>query len=450
MPRNWLRRADGHPFGMFPQNSFDRLGFDRIVQRRGRTVGVDVFHFGRMRPRVAQRLFQRPRVAHPVGMRLGRVPRLATVAVPGNFRINARPAPQRVRKFFQHEISRAFPKQKTIARPVKRTHRPGRTPVLLGHRSNAAKTHMQILHCRFRTSRQRHVHVVEPDHACRVANGVAAGRAPRTIRHGVTVNPQMQADGAAALPAISRHDIVGIQRPEIIIALLETVARLDDAFRPADRCSLHHPHPVPIQAAQIDPGVLDRQRCRRHTILDAQIKPSRFPALDIFRNVEILHLRRDLDRQPARVKAGDGSGRADPAAHVRPESFQIPATGRNDPHSSYHHTAFAGIDLHGYRFSHRNGTKVFDIQTCQSKLSVTKLEAVLFFTDLITIFARKTLQLRLILQMAISVIRPVLQHFQHNFNQIQQEFDGPGRKSDENLVERYVLILFLHLFKRRL
>jgi hypothetical protein len=48
--------------------------------------------------------------------------------------------------------------------------------------------------------------------------------------------------------------------------------------------------------------------------------------------------------------------------------------------------------------------------------------------------------------MAISVIRTVLQHFQHNFNQIQQEIDGPGRKSDENLVERYVLILFLHLF----
>jgi len=77
---------------------------------------------------------------------------------------------------------------------------------------------------------------------------------------------------------------------------------------------------------------------------------------------------------------------------------------------------------------------------------VTKLEAVLFFIDLITIFARKTLQFRLFLQMAISVIRTVLQHFQHNFNQIQQEIDGPGRKSDENLVERYVLILFLHLF----
>ncbi len=62
---------------------------------------------------------------------------------------------------------------------------------------------------------------------------------------------------------------------------------------------------------------------------------------------------------------------------------------------------------------------VFVIQACQWKLSVTKLEAVLFFTDLITIFARNTLHFRLILQMATRVIRTVLPHFRLKFNKIQ-------------------------------
>jgi hypothetical protein len=55
---------------------------------------------------------------------------------------------------------------------------------------------------------------------------------------------------------------------------------------------------------------------------------------------------------------------------------------------------------------------------------VTKLEAVLSFIDLITILTRNNLCFRLILQMAISVIRTVLPHFRPKFNQIQQELTG--------------------------
>ena len=77
-----------------------------------------------------------------------------------------------------------------------------------------------------------------------------------------------------------------MQGPEITIAIPVTVAQLDDAFRPAYVVPSTTPTRARIQAAQINPGVPDRQRCRRHPILNAQIKPPRFPALDIFRNVK--------------------------------------------------------------------------------------------------------------------------------------------------------------------
>jgi hypothetical protein len=50
---------------------------------------------------------------------------------------------------------------------------------------------------------------------------------------------------------------------------------------------------------------------------------------------------------------------------------------------------------------------------------MTKLEAVRFFIDLITIFARNTLHCRLILQMATSVIAILLKCFRLKFNKIQ-------------------------------
>jgi hypothetical protein len=52
---------------------------------------------------------------------------------------------------------------------------------------------------------------------------------------------------------------------------------------------------------------------------------------------------------------------------------------------------------------------------------VTKLEAVLFFIDLITIFTRKTRQCGLFLQMATCVIALFLEHFRLKFNKIQSE-----------------------------
>ena len=55
---------------------------------------------------------------------------------------------------------------------------------------------------------------------------------------------------------------------------------------------------------------------------------------------------------------------------------------------------------------------------------MTKLEAVLFFTDLITIFARNTLHSRLFLQMATSVMLILLKLFRLKFNKIQQELKG--------------------------
>jgi hypothetical protein len=47
---------------------------------------------------------------------------------------------------------------------------------------------------------------------------------------------------------------------------------------------------------------------------------------------------------------------------------------------------------------------------------MTKFEAVLFFSDLITIFARKTLHSRPIRQVATSVIAILLTHYPFRFN----------------------------------
>jgi hypothetical protein len=82
------------------------------------------------------------------------------------------------------------------------------------------------------------------------------------------------------------------------------------------------------------------------------------------------------------------------------------------------------VDLHGGRLSHGGGPNSFAIQEREQDFSTTRLEAVLFFIDLITILAWNTLRHRLILQMATSVIASFLKHIRLKFNKIQQQLMG--------------------------
>ena len=65
---------------------------------------------------------------------------------------------------------------------------------------------------------------------------------------------------------------------------------------------------------------------------------------------------------------------------------------------------------------------------------MTKLEAVLFFIDLITIFAGNTPHSRLIPQMATRVMAPLIKHFRLKFNKINKNYmaapiSGVGQNS---------------------
>ena len=218
MARHRLGRADGQTPGMILENPFDGLGFDRIIQRRGRAVRIDVVHLRRVDSRLPQGLFQRPSVTQPFRMRIGGMIGFATSAVPGNFRVNPRPASHRMGQFLQNKKGRAFAQHETIARLVKGPHGPRR----FASCSDMAR------------SRQKPICIIsiissDPPATTtsassirimlgRVTDGVIAGSAARTISHRVAVDSQVQADGAAAFPAIARHHIVGMQRPVIVLA----------------------------------------------------------------------------------------------------------------------------------------------------------------------------------------------------------------------------------------
>jgi predicted Kef-type K+ transport protein len=74
------------------------------------------------------------------------------------------------------------------------------------------------------------------------------------------------------------------------------------------------------------------------------------------------------------------------------------------------------MEAHAGKSSQVTESNIFSIRAWKQKLSLTKLEAVLFFIDLITIFVRKTLHSRPIRPMATSVILLVVKDEASRFN----------------------------------
>ncbi|MGD0812459.1 MAG: hypothetical protein ABSA83_02550 [Verrucomicrobiota bacterium] len=87
--------------------------------------------------------------------------------------------------------------------------------------------------------------------------------------------------------------------------------------------------------------------------------------------------------------------------------------------------ALVKIGPHGRRLSQGG-----DAMVSAQQQAMTRLEAVHFFIDPITIFARNTLHSRLARQMATSVIALFLSHFGPKLNKIRQE-SRPAETSEK-------------------
>src|SRR5580658_2770895 len=178
-------------------------------------MGIDVVHFAGSETGAAKGFVQRPCVTDTLGMRIGRMVGLAALTMPGYLSVDARPATERVREVLHHEKRGTFPKQKSVPCAVEGTHRLRRFAGLLRHGPQPAESHMQHLHGLVRPACHGHVNVVTLYHAGSVTEGVSAGSAARAISDRVTLNSQVQANGAAAFAAIRGHQIVGMERAEI-------------------------------------------------------------------------------------------------------------------------------------------------------------------------------------------------------------------------------------------
>ncbi len=168
---------------------------------------------------------------------------------------------------------------------------------MLRHRAHPAEPNMQHVDHPFRAPRHRHVRLIQLNIAHRIPNRVRPRSAPRANRHRMPPDSQMQADRAAPLPAITRDQIIRMQRPKIPVMLHVTVTHLDNALHPAHRRPLHHAHPVRLQPRHLHPRIHQRHLRRRHPVLDRHVKAPWLPAFDILRHIKIPHLRRDLRRQ---------------------------------------------------------------------------------------------------------------------------------------------------------
>ena len=191
-----LGRRYLEPVGVLAEHALDGGGLDRVVERGGGAVGVDVVHLVRRQAGGTDRHAHGRLRAQPFGVGGGEVKRVAGGAVAGQLGVGPGPAGGGVLGRFQHQDAGPFAENEAVAILVERP------AGVLGIVVEAGRQRLQVAEPRERDRRDQrlrpagHHHVAHPraDAAQGAADGVGGRGAGRGDHQRGTGEPELHRD----------------------------------------------------------------------------------------------------------------------------------------------------------------------------------------------------------------------------------------------------------------
>ena len=330
--------------GVGPEGFFDSTGLADITHGGGGGVRIDVIHFLRIHPGMAQRHLHAAGDMGAFRVGCGQMIGIATDPVAGEFRIDTGSALFGVLQLLDDHDAGTFAHDKTIPAAVKGTGGAVGFVIPGGQGFHIAKA--GVAHGKdggFRAAAEEGIGIAELDYPPCFADVVIAGGTGGDDYHVRPMEAVLHADDATADVADHHRDR---KRADPVRAFGEEVGvLLLVGGQPADATANHDPKTGRIYPRQVHPGVVEGHfSCR-----DAQsgITITAFPVLGHFekRNVvEVLHLAADLAGIARGVELGDLPDPAGSSEKVFPEGFDIISYGGDDAHTSDDNAAIGHVE----------------------------------------------------------------------------------------------------------
>ena len=221
---------------------------DDIIRNRRGAMRVDVIDFLPLNAPLPERLFHRPKITDPIGMRSERMVRLTAPAMGGNLSVNLRIATQRMSQFLENDVAPAFAENKTIPGLVEWAHRTFRVSIAGHHAISTKPAPCRLDQRRLGSTGDHHVDVLRSNLFRRNDGIVAKALLEQIVTH--VPDAQFVGDSPCPLRSSGNHSEMETADNLAAVSLLVSCAA-----RYAHRGSFGNPATVRIDVREIDAGI---------------------------------------------------------------------------------------------------------------------------------------------------------------------------------------------------